>query len=224
MRSGCYVLVVLALGSMNCRSPEPPVSDFDQLSHDVIYGSLALSPVSATAAGYHVHNGMPLDELVDNYSDAGIKAQRLFYEQIGTRLEKTDPARFDTEQQADLDIIRNNLALARLEIDTIQSYKHNPTVYVELAGNALFNPYVLNYASKEKRFQHITKRLERLPGLFQQARANLVDAPEVWNRVAREENDGNIDLIDHTLRADVPEAQKTDYERAADQALASLRA
>ena len=40
-----------------------------------------------------------------------------------------------------------------------------------------------------------------MPALFEQAKANLVDAPEVWNRVAREENDGNIDLIDKTLRS-----------------------
>jgi len=33
-----------------------------------------------------------------------------------------------------------------------------------------------------------------------QAKMNLIDSPEVWTRVAREENDGNIDLIDKTLR------------------------
>jgi uncharacterized protein (DUF885 family) len=41
--------------------------------------------------------------------------------------------------------------------------------------------------------------------------------------VARDENDGNIELIDKTLRAEVPEAQKADYNRAAGNAIASLR-
>ena len=60
--------------------------------------------------------------------------------------------------------------------------------------------------------------------LFEQAKANLVDAPEVWNRVAQEENAGNIDLIDKTLRQDVPDAQKADYAQvAAVPALAALR-
>ena len=119
--------------------------------------------------------------------------------------------------------MKNQLNLAMLELNTIQSYKHNPTVYVELAGNALFTPYMLNYAPKEKRFQQITKRLEKFPALFEQAKANLTDAPEVWNRVAREENDGTIGLIDKTLRAEVPEAQKADYGRAAEGALAALK-
>ena len=52
---------------------------------------------------------------------------------------------------------------------------------------------------------------------------SLADAPEVWNRVAREENDGTIGLIDKTLRAEVPEAQNADYGRAADGALAALK-
>ena len=58
---------------------------------------------------------------------------------------------------------------------------------------------------------------------MQQGQANLMDAPEIWNRVAREENEGNLDLIDKTLRAKVPAALKADYDRAAGPALEALR-
>ena len=206
-----------------CSSSKPEPPAFDKLTEEVVYGALALSPVSATASGYHQHRGIPLDELLDDYSAPGIESQKKFYAGVSSRIAALDEAALDREQRADLEIIRNSLGLAQLELDTIQSYKHNPTVYVELAGNALFNPYVLEYATKEKRFEQITKRLEKLPALFEQAKANLVDAPEVWNRVARQENDGNIDLIDKTLRAGVPAAQKAAYDRAADRALTALR-
>ena len=198
-------------------------SDFDKLTDDLLYGSLALSPVSATQTGYHEHNGIQLDELLDDYSPAGIDNQRKFYEGFQTRIAALNSAVLDKEQQADLQIIRNNLELALLELNTIQSYKHNPTVYVELAGNALFTPYVLEYAAKDRRYQHIIKRLQKIPVLFDQARANLSDAPEVWNRVAREENEGTIGLIDKTLRGAVPEPQKADYEKAAGPAVAALK-
>jgi uncharacterized protein (DUF885 family) len=218
-------LIVLALADVSCQTPPPPARtpDFEALSREFAYGALALSPVAATGAGYHEHNGARLDERLDDYSEAGLDGQRRFYSEIQGRLNAVEPAALDAEQQADLEIIRNSLSLARLELDTIQSYKHNPTVYVELAGNALFNPYVLEYAPKATRFEHITRRLDAMPALFEQAKTNLTDAPEVWNRVAREENDGNIELIDKTLRAEVPEAQKADYGRAADRALAALR-
>jgi uncharacterized protein (DUF885 family) len=204
-------------------SSAPGAGDFDKLVDDLLYGSLALSPVSATAAGYHVHNGVQLDEGLDDYSAAGIDGQRRFYQAIQMRAEGFAQAALDREQRVDLEIIRNNVNLSLLELDTLQSYKHNPTVYVELAGNALFSPYVLAYAPVERRFEHIIARLRRMPGLFEQATANLTDAPEVWNRVAREENDGTIALIDRTLRGAVPASLKARYDEASGPALASLK-
>ena len=119
--------------------------------------------------------------------------------------------------------MKNNIALGLLDLDTIQAYRHNPTIYVELIGNALYTPYMLNYAPADARFKHIIRRLEQVPALLEQAKANLVDAPEVWSRVAREENDGNIGLIDQTLRGAVPDALKADYGKAADTAIPALK-
>lgn len=214
------LLAVLLAGCSSNPASQPP--DFDRLSHDLIFGSLALSPVAATQAGLHNYNGVPLDELIDDYSAQGLDAQRKFYEEYQMRVAALDTASLDREQKADLRVINDNLALILLELNTIQSFKHNPTIYVELAGNALFVPYTLKYASREVRFQQIMRRMEKMPALFEQAKANLLDAPEVWNRVAREENLGNIALIDKTLRADVPDGEKDDYEKAAAQALTAL--
>ncbi len=214
----CVSLAALLCWSCSSPKPETPASSLS----DYIYGSLALSPVSATASGYHEHKGARLDEQLDDYSAKGIEASRKFVEEWEGRLAQTG-ASADKETLADLELVRNQLALARLDLDSIQSYKHNPTIYVELAGNALFTPYMLNYAPVEERFKHITSRLLKLPALLAQAKANLVDAPEVWNRVAQEENDGNIALIDKTLRGAVPAGQKFGFEQAAIPAIAALR-
>src|SRR5438132_3793448 len=176
-----YLPLAFLVGSLGCSAPattgnsDAPRSaaDFEKLTDDLLYGSLALSPVAATQTGYHVHNGVQLDEQIDDFSVAGMDAQRRFWEGLKTRIDALNAASLDKEQQADLDIMKNQINLAMLELNSIQSYKHNPTVYVELAGNALFPPYMLNYAPKEKRFQQITKRLEKVPALFEQAKANL---------------------------------------------------
>jgi uncharacterized protein (DUF885 family) len=201
----------------------PAHQDFEKLTDDFTRSVLAFSPVSATQAGYHEHNGMALDESIDDFSPAGIDAQRRFYQDTQKQLAALDVASLDPEQQADLEILRNNVGMALLELDTIQNYRHNPTMYVELAGNALYTPFVLNYAPLDARFRHIVKRLEKIPLLADQARANLVDAPEVWSRVAREENEGNIALIDHTLRQAAPDALKSSYDTAAGPAIAALK-
>ncbi|HTW66858.1 MAG TPA: DUF885 domain-containing protein [Bryobacteraceae bacterium] len=209
----------------SCKTAAPPPAkpDFSKVTDDFVYGSLALSPVSATSAGYHEHNGIHLDDQLDDYSAAGIDQQHKFYSDFHTRLASIQQNALSAEDQADYQIIDNAVNLSLLELDQIQSYRHNPTVYVELVGNALFNPFVLNYAPLETRYRQIIERMEKIPALMQQGEANLVDAPEVWNRVAREENDGNLDLIDKTLRAQAPDAVKADYDKAAGPALDALR-
>ena len=207
-----------------CNSSSLNSADiFNKLTSDYVYGTLALSPVSATQNGYHTHQGASMDEALDDNSAPAIAAQRVFLTGIQSRLAALDAKSLDKEQAADLEIMKSNIELSLLEIDSIQSYKHNPTGYVELAGSALFGPYVLNYAPKEQRFGHIIKRLEKMPALFEQAKTNLTDSPEVWNRVAQQENQGNIDLIDKTLRDAAPDAQKADYAKAAGPAIAALR-
>src|SRR5262252_3399233 len=228
-----HLSVILALLCAGCSgqkpapaaSGNPPASssDFEKLTDDLLYGSLALSPVSATQAGYHEHNGVQLDEMLDDFSPVGMDAQRKFYQDFQVRVNGWNTGSLGKEQASDLQIMKTDLNLYLLDLNTIQSYKHNPTVYVELAGNAVFVPSILDYAPLDRRFGQIIKRLEKFPALFDQAKANLTDAPEVWNRVAREENAGNIGLVDKELRSKVPDPQKADYDRAATTALTALK-
>ncbi len=205
-----------------CKMPEER-QDFSKLTEDFVYGSLALSPVYATSAGYHEHHGIRLDEKLDDLSLGGIQEQRQFYSGMRNRLALIKQDSLGAEDQADYQIIQNQVELTLLDLTRIQSLRHNPTVYVELIGNALFNPFVLEYAPLETRYRHIVQRMFKIPALIEQARMNLIDAPEVWNRVAQEENAGNIDLIDKTLRAKAPPAVKADFDRAATSALDALR-
>jgi uncharacterized protein (DUF885 family) len=204
-------------------TPEKPKPDFSKLTEDFVYGSLALSPVSATQAGYHENQGARLDEKLDDFSASGIEATREFYAGFHDRLAAIDSQTLSAEERADYQIIQNAIDLSLLDLQQTQSYRHNPTVYVELVGNALFNPFVLEYAPLDTRYRHIIQRLTLVPALMDQAKMNLADSPEVWNRVAREENDGTIDLIDKTLRSKAPANLKADFDKAAAPALDSLR-
>jgi len=204
-------------------TPEKQMPDFSKLTEDFVYGSLALSPVSATQAGYHEHQGVKLDEKLDDFSPSGIEAARKFDAGFHDRLAAIDQQALSAEERADYQIIENAIELSLLDLQQIQSYRHNPTIYVELVGNALFSPFVLEYAPLDTRYRQIIQRLSQAPVLMDQAKVNLTDSPEVWTRVAREENDGNIDLIDKTLRAKAPANLKADFDKAAGPALDSLR-
>ena len=128
------------------------------------------------------------------------------------------------EDRADYSLISDVISQQLLELDEIQNWRHNPTVYVEMVGNGLFYPWSLEYAPKPERYRHIIARLAKMPAVVEQAKKNLASAPEIWITVAMEENDGNIGLIDKTLRAGAPEELKADYGKAAGAALDALRA
>jgi uncharacterized protein (DUF885 family) len=217
-------LIVIMLVGFSACSRRPPES-LAQLAEEFVYEQLSFSPSLASQSGYHSHKGQSLDEALDDYSEAALERQRQFYQQFRERLAKAvEPEKLTADERADYEILSDQISLQLLELDEVQNYRHNPTVYVELIGNALFNTYVLEYATKSERYRHIIARLEKVPALLDQARRNLVDSPEVWTRVAVEENDGNIGLIDRTLRQEAPEELRAGCERAAQIALDALRA
>jgi uncharacterized protein (DUF885 family) len=197
---------------------------FNQVVDDFVFGWLALSPVTASTVGYHQHKGEMLEDQLDDFSAAGLKASLTLQRSIEARITKLDPKWLNPEQRADIEIMLDAIHATRLDVESVQSYRHNPTVYVELIGNALYTPYVLRYAPAEERYKHIVQRLIRIPELIRQAEQNLTDAPEIWNKVAREENTGNIDLIDGVLRAGCPKSVAHEYTQAAGPALIALRA
>jgi len=149
--------------------------------------------------------------------------QREYYTAFHQKLETVDRERLGPEEQADFDIIQDQIALALLDIDLVQTWRHNPTYYVELLGNALFAPHVLEYAGKDERARHILSRLEKVPAFLGTAARNLFGAPEPWIEVALEENAGNLNLVDHVLREFMPESQRAAYEHAATAAILALK-
>ncbi len=216
-----FLAVVILVFACGCSKPR---KSFAQIADTFVYSSLAISPVGATAVGYHIDAGVPLDEMLDDVSEPAIQEHRRFYadfrEYLRTQVKRES---LPLEEQADYDIIQDQIALALLEFDTIQDYRHNPAMYVETVGSALNTPFLLEYAPKAQRYRHIISRLEKLPVYLRQAEKNLVNAPQVWIRVAQEENDGNIELVEKTLREQAPAELKVAYSEAAHDALVALR-
>jgi uncharacterized protein (DUF885 family) len=192
------------------------------LSEEFVYGSLAFSPSSATAAGLHEYQGQKLDELLDDTSPAAQAKQLRFYEKFRDSLAAIKTDRLAPEERADLLIMQDQVNLNLLDLNEIHTPLHSPQYYVETLGNALFTPYVLEYAPKPDRIRHIIARLQKVPLFLDQAATNLVSAPDLWTQVAIEENEGNITLVDKEIRAAVPPDIADQYARAARPALEAM--
>jgi uncharacterized protein (DUF885 family) len=210
--------------------PNQVNAQFSQMTDQFVKDSLALSPVSASQAGYHKHldpktgQTIDLDAQLDDVSAQGIAAQEKFYREWRQRFQTETPvARLNAQDAADYRLIDDQIALNLLEFDQIQNYKHNPTGYVELIGNGLFLPLTQEYASKEVRVGDVISRIGQIPRFLDQTKAQLTDSDPIFTSTAVDENEGNINLVD-SVAADIPTGSplKTQYDKVAPAAKKAL--
>jgi uncharacterized protein (DUF885 family) len=223
----CFVWLVPGMAAaQNTKSSDAHSAQsggkFSKLEDQFVKASLALSPVNASQAGYHKHvdksgRTIRLDAQLDDVGADGIAAQAKFYRQWRDRFRKEAPvSSLNAEDAADYRLIDDQIALNLLEFDTIQNYKHNPTVYVELLGNGLFLPLSQEYDSKEARLSDVVSRISQIPRFLGQAKSQLQDSDPVFISTALDENDGNAGLLD-SIGNDVQSSPdiKARYEQVA---------
>jgi uncharacterized protein (DUF885 family) len=212
--------------------PAPAAQKFAELSDRFMKDSLALSPTSASQAGYHKHadprtgKTIELDALLDDMSLESMAEQRAFYERWRERFRTETPvSALDAQDAADWQLIDDQIGLNLLEFDKIQNYRHNPTVPVELIGNGLFLPLTQDYAPHDVRVDHVLSRIKAIPRLLTQVKQYLSDADPIFISTAVQENDGNIDLIENTVAAEIPAGSplRAEYDRVAPPAISALK-
>jgi uncharacterized protein (DUF885 family) len=231
----CFTLVALmtSVSSFSQSSSSLGAAQkFAELSDEFMKNSLALAPTSASGAGYHKHldratgKTVELDAELDDLSLGAMAKQRDFYSAWRERFRKETPvASLDAQDAADWQLIDDQIALSLLELDKIQNYRHNPTVAVELIGNAIFLPLTQSYAAKEVRVGHVLARIRQIPRLLGEVKEYLSDVDPIYISTAIGENDGNIDLIENTLVAEIgaDAGLKAQYDRVAPAAVAALK-
>jgi uncharacterized protein (DUF885 family) len=205
---------------------------FAALSEQFMKDGLALSPSSASQAGYHVHidpktgKKIELDAELDDLSLKAMDEQRAFYARWRQRFRAETPlATLNAQDAADWQLIDDQIGLNLLEFDKIQNYRHNPTVPVELIGNALFLPLTQDYAPVEMRMGHVLSRIRQIPRLLDQVKEYLSDADPIFISTAVSENDGNIDMIQNDIANETPAGSplKAEYDQVAPPAIAALK-
>ena len=174
---GGLVIFAPVFRAQTIKTMEQDSNKFSQLSDQFVKTSLALSPVSASQAGYHKHldlqtgKTIELDGQLDDVSAAAVEQQLRFYREWRQRFQRETPvSSLNAQDSADYRMIEDQIALGLLELESIQNYKHNPTVYVELLGNGLFLPLSQEYAPKEVRLGHVISRIGQIPRFLEQVK------------------------------------------------------
>jgi len=182
--------------SMSTTPLSPADVAFNDLSKRWLDGSLRLSPVYATAIGDHRFDGE-----LDDVSPAGRKVVGDFKRGILTELGTIDRAKLSRANQVDAAILDNQLKFDLWEDDVLQSWAWNPQSYNELAGDAIYLLMAREFAPLPDRLRSATVRMQKLPAMLVQARANLDPArvPLIHAQTVAKQNQGIPSLIDGVI-------------------------
>jgi len=208
-----------AMPATEASAMSPADAKFADLSKRWLDGWLALNPVNATQVGDH-----RFDDQLDQLDAPGRQRVVDFSKAMLGELDAIDVDALSRENQVDAAILRNQLQGDVWNIETYQSWAWDPQVYSGLAGSAIYNLMARDFAPMPQRLKSATARMEEIPGLFAQMRANLDPArvPLVHAQTVAKQNHGVIDLVEQFIVPNAGQLQGADRARL-DAAIANLR-
>jgi uncharacterized protein (DUF885 family) len=144
---------------------------FEALAQRWLDRSMRLSPISATTTGDH-----RFDTRIDDVSATGRARGLAFAHEILAALDAIDTASLSRANQVDAAMLANALRAQIWQTESLQSWAWNPLGYQSLAGGALYGLMAREFAPLPRRLEAATARMELLPHLLAQARAELQPA------------------------------------------------
>ncbi len=219
------LLLVLCVGLQPAALAAGASADprFDALSKRYIDEFGRYSPVSATQLGDHRFDG-DLDDL----SAAGRARTLAWVKGALVELQGIDRAKLSRANQVDAAMLENQLRYAVWSEEKYRDWSWDPLVYTQLAGQALYGLLAREFAPLPQRLNSMTARLEKLPGLLEQMRANIVPArvPAIHAETAVKQNPGVLSLVDELVvpnLAQMPAPERARLERAIAAARAAVK-
>ncbi|HEX8700547.1 MAG TPA: DUF885 domain-containing protein, partial [Myxococcaceae bacterium] len=153
------------------------------------------NPTFATHAGIHTYDaelrGFTAQERMENL--AHIKAE------LAALPQKVDRAALPPEDQADYDILENELRGRILEVEVVRGWERNPNTYLFAASGAVFQLINRDFAPLEERMRSAIGRMKRVPEVFAEGQATLKNPPKLWTEIALSQAGGTRTLYAQTL-------------------------
>jgi uncharacterized protein (DUF885 family) len=208
------------VATSSARSEQPADAAFATLAQRYLDGFASLNPSYATSLGDH-----RFDDKVTDMSAEARGRGTAFAREILAELGRIDRARLSRENQVDAALLDNNLRYSIWTDEVLRSWAWDPQIYNEAAGGALYSLAARDFASWEKRLKSATARMEAIPALLAQTRANLVPArvPEIFATTVAKQNGGIVSVAEGMLAPHKGELDAADARRF-DAALAKLKA
>ena len=206
-----FAFTAVAALSLSMSALATPEDDrFQKLAKDYIEGLLQANPEYATSLGDH-----RFDDKLTDYSDEAeakeLKRAKDFRQQLEAF---SDLTKLTGPNRVDIRLLKDNIDNEIFGIEELKEREWNPLLYNESLANSLYLLVARDFAPPEKRAASIKARLEKIPAVIAQAKANLKNPPQVYTETAIDQTQGAISLIKEGLNETLDKVPKAKAELA----------
>jgi len=198
----------LSLSILNILAA-PQDEAFQKIAHDYVEQYLRANPEQATELGDHRFDG----DVTDYSAEARAKdlaAQKEFRD----KLNAVDESQLSSANAVDFRILKENIDYEIFRTEELKEPDWNPLVYMQSLANSLYLLVARDFAPADKRIANLRLRMQKIPGVIAQAKANLQHPPRVDTETAIEQTQGAINLVGAELAPLLDQAPQMKNELA----------
>src|SRR6266581_3914263 len=187
------IILVVALSislSISTARANPKDDEFQKIAHDYIELELENNPEEATELGDHRFDGRLTD-----YSPEARAKELATQKEFREKLNALDGSQVTGANNVDFRILKENIDYKIFQAEELKQADWNPLVYNQSLANSLYLIVARDFDSPEKRIPNLRRRMEGIPRVIEQAKANLQHPPRVHTETAIEQTQGAINLV-----------------------------
>ena len=182
-------VAVLSLPLLNTFAT-PQDDAFQKIAHDYVEQYLRANPEDATDLGDHRFDG----ELTDYSAEARAK-ELATQKEFRDKLNAIDGSQVTGANGIDFRILKENIDYQIFRAEELKEPDWNPLVYMQSVASSLYLLVARDFAPAEKRIPSLRQRMEKIPRVIAQAKANLQHPPRIHTETAIEQTQGAINLV-----------------------------
>ena len=172
----------------------PADEQFETTAKAYIEQMLENSPEWATALGDHRFDGKLTDYSPDAFAKARAAAQ-----DFQAKLAKIEREKLTGPNKVDAQILKDAIDYQLFQLNELKEWESNPLVYNESLANSLYLLVARDFAPAKERIENLRSRMEAIPAVIVQAKANLQHPAEINTQVAIDQTQGAIALVKEGL-------------------------
>ena len=184
---------VLSLSMLNAFATSQDDA-FQKIAHEYIEQYLRTNPEDATELGDHRFDGQLTD-----YSPEARAKELATQKEFRDKLSALDGSQLTGANNVDFRMLKENIDYQIFKAEELKESEWNPLVYMQSLANSLYLLVARDFASPEQRTPNLRQRMEGIPRVIAQAKANLQHSPRVYTETAVEQTQGAINLVREEL-------------------------